>query len=354
MANIPLFVENRANKDNIHYLHEDLKPILKETYGIIVYQEQIMMIATKMAGFSMAKADIMRKAMSKKKENELNSLATDFINGCIKNGYSKSLAEEVYNLILKFANYGFNKSHSIAYAKIAYELAYLKANYPLYFYKALLNGVIGSETKTYEYILECQKVNVQFRGFSINRSSDVYIIDKDAILMPLSIIKDVGTVALNNIINDRYINGPYLSYEDAVCRLINMSVNKNIIEKLIMAGAFDEFNYSRMTMKENLDQNKKQNIMIISKVQILNMNQNTNMIMCLVSNPNNFSKIKIQHIIFCSVEYFHTIIWITNVINVPNCLFLAVIFFHFVVHKQRYIIHAHYHTNIKYFFYIIL
>lgn len=253
MANIPLFVENRANKDNIHYLHEDLKPILKETYGIIVYQEQIMMIATKMAGFSMAKADIMRKAMSKKKENELNSLANDFINGCIKNGYSKSLAEEVYNLILKFANYGFNKSHSIAYAKIAYELAYLKANYPLYFYKALLNGVIGSETKTYEYILECQKVNVQFRGFSINHSSDVYIIDKDAILMPLSIIKDVGTVALNNIINDRYINGPYLSYEDAVCRLINMSVNKNIIEKLIMAGAFDEFNYSRMTMKENLN-----------------------------------------------------------------------------------------------------
>ena len=141
MENIPLFLDNREHKDAVTYIHPDLEPILKETYGIIVYQEQIMSIARKMAGFTYGKADILRKAMSKKKASELEKLYPDFINGCIKNGYSKEVSESVYALILKFANYGFNKSHSIAYGLIAYQMAYLKANYPLYFYKALLNGV---------------------------------------------------------------------------------------------------------------------------------------------------------------------------------------------------------------------
>lgn len=252
MDNIPLFVANRDNPENIKYLHKDIEDILKDTYGIIVYQEQIMTIATKMAGFSMAKADSLRKAMSKKKAEDLNLLAKDFIAGCISKGYEEKLAKEVYDLILKFANYGFNKSHSIAYAKIAYELAYLKANYSLYFYKALLNGVIGSQTKTYEYLLECMKVQVTIKGFSINRSSDVYLIDDGTILMPLNIIKDVGTVAIEHILNERYQNGPFKDYEDTIVRLNRLGVNKNSLENLIMAGAFDEFKLTRRTMKENL------------------------------------------------------------------------------------------------------
>lgn len=252
MENIPLFIKNRANPDLITYMCDDLKEILKETYGIIVYQEQIMMIATKMAGFSMAKADILRKAMSKKKADELSSLSSDFISGCVSRGYKEDMARELYELIFKFANYGFNKSHSIAYAKIAYELSYLKANFPLYFYKAILNGVKGSEVKTYEYILECIKTGVQLQGFSVNKSSDNYLISDNKIIMPLSIVKDVGTIAVNNIIDDRFINGPYKDYEDTIIRFNNMNINKNIIENLIMAGAFDEFNYSRKTMLENL------------------------------------------------------------------------------------------------------
>ncbi len=252
MENIPQFVENRRHPEKIKYLHQDIKDILKDTYGIIVYQEQIMMIATKMAGFSMAKADILRKAMSKKKADELKALADEFINGCIARGYGAELAKEVYALILKFADYGFNKSHSVAYAKTAYELAYLKANYPLFFYKALLNGVIGAADKTYEYILECFKIKLSLKGVSLNHSYDYYIIEDASIVLPLSIIKDVGMQAVANIVKDRNLNGPFKDYEDAVCRLYRLNINRNAIESMILAGAFDEFGLSRKTMKENL------------------------------------------------------------------------------------------------------
>ena len=136
MENIDSFLYNRANKSLIKYPNKAIKPILEETYGIILYQEQIMAIARIMANFSYGKADLLRKAMSKKKLNELESLSKDFIDGCINNGYYLKEANDIYNLILKFAIYGFNKSHSIAYGLLAYQMAYLKANYPLYFYKS--------------------------------------------------------------------------------------------------------------------------------------------------------------------------------------------------------------------------
>lgn len=248
MKNIPIFLENRANPNKINYLHDNLKPILKETYGIIVYQEQIIQIARVMAGFTYGKADILRKAMSKKKMSELESLYPDFISGCVNNGYAKDLAQRVYDLILEFANYGFNKSHSVAYALVAYQLAYLKANYPLYFYKALLNGVIGSGSKTYDYISECLNIKQKIRGLSINESDKLYKIVDNQILMPLSICKDVGSISLEKIINERNENGLYKDYVSCVTRLVNKGVDKNVIENLIYSGAFDEFNYSRHTM----------------------------------------------------------------------------------------------------------
>ena len=248
MDNIPMFLENRANPSNIHYLVPALMPILEETYGIIVYQEQIMTIARVLAGFTYGKADVLRRAMSKKKASELEKLQNDFIEGCVKNGYEKSVAESLYDLVLKFANYGFNKSHSIAYAMVAYELAYLKANYPLYFYKALLNGVIGSESKTFEYIKECGNVNQKINGISINKSDILYTIDGDTILMPLSVCKDVGNVSAIKIIEERTENGIFKDYVDCVYRLTIKGVEKNVVENLIYAGAFDEFGLSRYTM----------------------------------------------------------------------------------------------------------
>ena len=243
----------REHPEKVEYIHPNLKPILEETYGIIVYQEQIINIARVMAGFTYGKADILRKAMSKKKLSELEKLSADFIEGCVRNGYQRNIAEKVYELSLEFANYGFNKSHSIAYAQVAYQLAYLKANYPLYFYKALLNGVIGSEIKTYDYISECLNVNQKIRGISMNDSEMLYVIKDDAIIMPFVVCKDVGSISASKIIEDRNENGPYTDYVETVRRLVVKGVERNVIENLIYAGAFDEFRHSRHTMINALD-----------------------------------------------------------------------------------------------------
>ncbi len=253
MKNIPVFLENRANPQNVHYYHEDLREILSETYGIIVYQEQIINIARKMAGFTYGKADILRKAMSKKKQSELEKLTPDFINGCINNGYDRKLAEDVYGLIMEFANYGFNKSHSIAYGLLAYQLAYLKANYPLYFYKSLLNGVTGSQSKTYDYISECQSVGQKVLGISLNSSDIEYVVKDDAIIMPFVLCKDVGMISAEKIVKERKENGQFREFVDAIRRLTVAGVERNVIENLICAGAFDELGHSRNTMLSSLN-----------------------------------------------------------------------------------------------------
>ena len=253
MKNIPVFLENRANPQNVSYYHEDLRPILEETYGIIVYQEQIINIARKMAGFTYGKADILRKAMSKKKQSELEKLGPDFINGCLKNGYDRKLSEDVYALIMEFANYGFNKSHSIAYGLLAYQLAYLKANYPLYFYKSLLNGVTGSQSKTYDYISECQNVGQKVTGISLNSSGIEYVIKENSIVMPFVLCKDVGMISAEKIVKERNDNGPYKDYVETVRRLTAAGVERNVIENLICAGAFDELGHSRNTMLSSLN-----------------------------------------------------------------------------------------------------
>jgi len=253
MKNIPQFLANRAHPEHIRYIHPDLKGILEETYGIMVYQEQIINIARVMAGFSYGKADILRKAMSKKKLSELEKLEPEFINGCIAKGYPQKTAREVYDLILDFANYGFNKSHSIAYALVAYQLAYLKANYPLYFYKALLNGVIGSQSKTYDYIAECQNINQKVKGIDLNDSYAYYVIKDDHIVMPFTACKDVGHSTAEKIVTEREENGLFTDFVEAVGRLVNKSIDRGAIESLIHAGAFDLFGLGRYTMLSALD-----------------------------------------------------------------------------------------------------
>lgn len=253
MENIPLYLKNKEHPETITYLHESLKDILKPTYGILIYQEQIMQLTQKTAGFSLGKADIVRKAISKKKEKELLALQDDFMKGCYKNGYSKELSEELYGLILKFGGYGFNKSHSVAYSLVAYQMAYLKANYPLLFLGKLMDNVIGAEGKTYEYLLEARKLKVNVLPISINRSEQFYTVEENGIRMPLRCIKKMGANTAELILKERKERGDYKDFFDFVARANVQRLNRGNIESLIDAGALDEFGYNRATLRASLD-----------------------------------------------------------------------------------------------------
>lgn len=254
MENIPLYLECRHDPSKVSYLHPDLKPILQSTYGVMIYQEQILQVAQTMAGFSLAKADILRRAMSKKKESELRSLQEEFVQGCRKKGHSEKLGRQLYELILKFANYGFNKSHSVAYGLIAYQMAYLKANAPLEFFQALLNSVIGSESKTSEYIDECRRRKATVLGPSINASEYQYTIEQQALRFPLRAIKGLGESACQEILEERQSRGLFQDYYDFVARIMTRRINRKIIEALIDAGALDEFKTNRKSLRASLEE----------------------------------------------------------------------------------------------------
>lgn len=253
MDNIPLYLENKQHPEKVKMLHPVLEPILSSTYGVMIYQEQIMSTAQVMAGFSLGKADILRKAMSKKKMAELEGLRQDFISGCLRNGYDEKLAVDVYELILKFANYGFNKAHSVAYGLIAYQMAYLKANAPLEFFTSLLNSVIGSEVKTSQYIDECRRRNVLILAPSVNASSARYVMEAGAIRFPLSAINSIGSVGVREILEARAQCGRFEDFYDCIAKLSTRKVNRRMMEALIDAGAMDEFKMNRKSMKASLD-----------------------------------------------------------------------------------------------------
>lgn len=253
MENIPAYLERREHPEKIDYIHPNLKPILQNTFGIMIYQEQVMQVAQKMAGFSLGKADNLRKAISKKKENELKKLRTDFIEGAIQQGYQKSLAEQVYALIMKFANYGFNRSHSVAYAMTAYQLAYLKANYPLYFFNSLLNSVIGSETKTSEYVFEARKRGISILLPDVNKSTHHYQIEENGLRFPFIGIKGIGTAVSSQIVAEREKHGEFIDFYDFVARMSGNKIGKKTIEILIYAGGLDCFRVNRSSMIASLD-----------------------------------------------------------------------------------------------------
>ena len=254
MENIPLYLKNRQNPTKINYLHEDLVDITKDTFGVLVYQEQIMEVAQKIAGFSLARADILRRTMSDKDAPGLKALEKEFKNGALKNGYRKELADEIFDLILKFANYGFNKSHSVAYAVVAYQLSYLKANYPERFYTELLNSVIGADSKTKRYIDECQRLSVKLEVPSLNTSEISYTRHNSLIRLPFTIIKGISKNSAQKIVDERNMNGPYKSYVEAILRLRKEKINEKQMIALIEAGTFDIFGYSRASMKHNLQE----------------------------------------------------------------------------------------------------
>lgn len=252
MSNIPHYVARKHGKEKITYVHDDLKDILKETYGIIIYQEQIMQIASKMAGFTYGEADVLRRAMSKKKEDVLLAQKDKFIKGSINKGYDENTANEVYDLILKFANYGFNKAHSVSYAIMGYKIAYLKVHYPNLFMCEILNNYIGLQSKTKTCINECKRLGVNIVKPNINLSSCRYINKNNTLIYPLSLIKEIGTLTAKQIEKERVQNGSYTSYLDFVKR--NYKLGRNVIRNVILSGALDMFEKTRKTLIENMDE----------------------------------------------------------------------------------------------------
>ena len=246
------YLLRRNNKKKIDYFTKELEPILKETYGIITYQEQIMQIARVIAGYTLGESDILRRAISKKKEEVLIKEKEKFISSSIKNGYTKELAQNIYDLILKFANYGFNKSHAVAYAMISYKMAFLKTYFYKYFMLSLLNNSINDEEKLKEYIKDIRKKNIEIIKPSINLSETKFILKDNLVVCPLTIIKNLGINISSSIIKERE-NAKYKSFIDFVTRLDKRLINKKTLTSLILSGVFDEFNYNKNTLINNID-----------------------------------------------------------------------------------------------------
>lgn len=248
MQHIDTYIERKKDPSKVVYPHPLLEPILKETYGIMIYQEQVMQTAQVIGGFSLAQADTLRKAMSKKKLDVMQNLKEQFILGARKNRIKDSVSNEIFSIMEQFAGYGFNKSHSYAYSLVAYQMAYLKANYPLYFYQSLLNSVIGSGIKTSQYIYECKRRNIVVNGCDVNHSKAFYTIENNSIRMPLQVLKGVGKTIYPTIIE----HVPYTDLFDFLAKASMYKINESTIRILIDGGALDCFGYNRATLNENL------------------------------------------------------------------------------------------------------
>ena len=248
MDNIDLYIERRNGKE-YEFLHPDLKPILKNTYGILIYQEQIMQICVSFAGYSLAEADLFRRAVSKKDIDILESERLNFINKCIKKGYQESIAVLIYDYILKFANYGFNRSHSVAYALVAYQMSYLKTTRYNNFMEVLMSSVVGNETLTFDYIKEARKSNLFVTRPDINISNNEYVLHNDTLYFPLIGIKGLGKEMTSKILLERQ-NGIFKDYNDFKNRVAAF-LNKKALEQLIFSGALDSLGLNRQTMMKH-------------------------------------------------------------------------------------------------------
>ena len=251
---IPSYLAGKNDPSSVRYPDERLKGILKETYGVMIYQEQAMLASEICAGFTLSRADTLRKAMSKKNEKELSSMHDEFIRGCEKGGMDHQKAEDLFALVSRFSGYGFNKSHAVAYGIISYQMAYLKANYPLRFYTCLLNSVIGDENRTAQYMAECRRRGIRILYPDVCRSDERYVVTRDGILPPLSIVKGIGASAASTIRKEREQNGVYDDFYDFTARMTLIKISQNDIISMIKAGALDTFGMGRKTMLESMDE----------------------------------------------------------------------------------------------------
>ena len=248
MSNIPTYNNCKHGKTKPDYLHPNLEEILKPTYGVIIYQEQVMQIAQKLSGFTAGEADILRRAMGKKKRAELEKQKQRFIDGAVRNGISKEVAASIFLKIEPFAEYGFNKSHAAAYAIIAYRTAYLKTYFPHEFFSASMTMDISNQNKLSEFYEEIKRLNINIVRPDINKCFADFRSDDDNFYYALGGIKSVGYLAVSNIIKERIQNGKFKSINDFINRVNPKDINKLQLEGLVKAGAFDNLNFNRQAL----------------------------------------------------------------------------------------------------------
>ncbi|MGP1411028.1 MAG: DNA polymerase III subunit alpha [Peptoanaerobacter stomatis] len=273
MDSIPMYIKNKENNSNIKYIHEKLKPILSVTNGIMIYQEQVMQAVRDLAGYSYGRADLVRRAMSKKKMDVMEQERKNFVYGneeeniigCIKNGVDEESANKIFDDMIDFANYAFNKSHAAAYAVISYQTAYLKTHYKVEFMAALMSSVIGNIDKIIEYKIDCEENDVKILPPDINYSYSDFHVENDAIRFPLSALKGIGFAVADNIAFEREKNGDYTSFEDIVERLESKNINKKVVESLIKSGAIDSLIPNRASIMSNYES-------IINSIQLRKKN----------------------------------------------------------------------------------
>ncbi|WP_312118104.1 DNA polymerase III subunit alpha [Brevibacillus reuszeri] len=253
MEIIPQYIAAKHGQSKVQYAHPILEPILKDTHGFMIYQEQIMQISSTLAGFSLGEADILRRAVGKKKRELLAEQREKFVAGCVRQGHDEQLGNQVYDLIVRFADYGFNKAHSVAYAMIAYQMAYLKANHPLAFMAALLSLSIGSQTRIAEYTEEARRLRLPVLGPDVNKSSAMFTVEQNAIRFGLAAVKNVGYSAIDSITGER-AERPYRDVFDFCARVDARLVNRRVVESLTLCGALDSLPGHRSQLLLLLDE----------------------------------------------------------------------------------------------------
>ena len=253
MDNIDSYVNRKHGREGIESLHPTIEPILQETYGVIIYQEQVMQIAQVLSGFSLGEADLLRRAMGKKIKKEMTAQKSRFVGGAVANGVDRGRAEYIFELVAKFAGYGFNKSHAAAYALIAYQTAYLKANYPTEFIAASMTLDMGNADKLSGFAQEARRLGLRIEPPSINRSEVGFIPGEGAIRYSLAALKNVGRQAVEHIAQEREAAGAFRDVSDFARRINPRLVNKRALETLAAAGALDELGLDRATAFANVD-----------------------------------------------------------------------------------------------------
>lgn len=265
MESIPVYVRNKNDKDNISFLHESLRPILSVTNGILVYQEQVMQVVRDLAGYSLARADLVRKAMSKKKMDVMEEERQYFvygkkdsdgkveIEGCRARGIDETVANKIYDEMIDFAKYAFNKSHAACYAVLAYQTQYLKTYYTAEFMSALMTSVLGNTDKTVQYSKECNDLGIDVLPPDVNRSFKQFVVEGNNIRFSLSAVKNVGENAVDSIIKNRAAFGEFTSLQNFVKRMRDKDINKRLVESLIRSGAFDSIHSNRATLIGNFE-----------------------------------------------------------------------------------------------------
>lgn len=254
MNNIEKFIARKHGKEAITYPVAELATVLKNTYGIIVYQEQVMQVATVMGGFSLGQADLLRRAISKKDHQKIAEMQNLFVAGALSKGYAKEQALRVYEYMKKFGDYGFNRSHAVAYSKMAFELAYIKVHYPGAFFAALINSVTGNDTKIREYLAEAKQFNLKIKGPDINASQAYFTLKDGNLVFGLNSIKTLRGDLIKEILTERYQNGKFKSLTDFIQRLNKKFLKEEQLTALIYAGTFDALEPDRSQLLAQLPQ----------------------------------------------------------------------------------------------------